>query len=588
MEDFLTYEPVYSNEQFNLIGQEFTRMKDSVYLDHAGATLYSEKQIKNIFNDLSTSVYSNPHSLHTSSKSTEDAVDVIRYQFEDGTLSFLSILSIKHGFDTIRRLKLNFDIISKHTFSLARYVYRNLISLHHSNGKPVSILYHDTTFEDPNFQGGKVNFTLLRPNGEHVGYSEVLHMANLHGIHLRTGCHCNPGACQRFLKLKPNDVLKHFSSGHVCGDQNDLIDGYPTGTIRLSFGYMSTKEDCDTFLKMIESCFVSHPIIRKMPSHWNQLEDRSRKLFYSNGKKLTDKKVDIVFPITPETVHDKNNPYRDIRGSLEHIFLYPIKSCGAYQVARNWIITPKGLKYDREWMIINSAGICLTQKQNKKLCLLKPVIDLKKNLLVLQFKGYPNIEIDLNDSTNKKEAHLCQSKICREQVVGWDCGDEVSEWLSKALAMHGLRLLRQYEDEDSSTQLSFANKAQYLMLNSKSVEWLRRHVSEGNLNESLKSTIQRFRPNFVVNFEEAFEENELSEFLIGDVQFKSLGKCTRCQMICIDQETGCISKEPLLTLSREFKGKINFGIYVNQVNAERESDVEMKSIIVANHANERL
>lgn len=35
-------------------------------------------------------------------------------------------------------------------------------------------------------------------------------MSNLHGIHLRTGCSCNPGACQRFLKLSTDDVLKHF------------------------------------------------------------------------------------------------------------------------------------------------------------------------------------------------------------------------------------------------------------------------------------------------------------------------------------------------------------------------------------------
>lgn len=35
-------------------------------------------------------------------------------------------------------------------------------------------------------------------------------MANLYNIHLRTGCLCNPGACQRHLQLSPEDVKIHF------------------------------------------------------------------------------------------------------------------------------------------------------------------------------------------------------------------------------------------------------------------------------------------------------------------------------------------------------------------------------------------
>lgn len=140
-------------------------------------------------------------------------------------------------------------MISKHTFSLAQYVFRNLTSLHHSNGQPVAVLYHDSHFEDRNVQGGIVNFNLLRADGQYVGYAEVfvryelkyqivfvylikiiwflrplttqvlqylkyifqvLHMANLFGIVLRTGCCCNPGACQRFLGLNDEDVIKHF------------------------------------------------------------------------------------------------------------------------------------------------------------------------------------------------------------------------------------------------------------------------------------------------------------------------------------------------------------------------------------------
>lgn len=94
-------------------------------------------------------------------------------RFEDGTLPFLSILALRHGFETLKRFSLDFNLISRHTFNLAQYVYRYLLRLHHTNGSPVAMMYHDTDFEDRNLQGGIVNFNLLRMNGEYVGYAEV-------------------------------------------------------------------------------------------------------------------------------------------------------------------------------------------------------------------------------------------------------------------------------------------------------------------------------------------------------------------------------------------------------------------------------
>lgn len=38
------------------------------------------------------------------------------------------------------------------------------------------------------------------------------------------------------------DVL--VQAGHVCWDDQDVIHGRPTGAVRVSFGYMSTFEDC--------------------------------------------------------------------------------------------------------------------------------------------------------------------------------------------------------------------------------------------------------------------------------------------------------------------------------------------------------
>ena len=58
---------------------------------------------------------------------------------------------------------------------------------------------------------------------------EVEKVAGLAGIMLRTGCFCNPGACQAYLGLSHEDVISNYEAGHVCWDDHDIIDGRPTG-----------------------------------------------------------------------------------------------------------------------------------------------------------------------------------------------------------------------------------------------------------------------------------------------------------------------------------------------------------------------
>ncbi|KAK4887310.1 hypothetical protein RN001_003581 [Aquatica leii] len=483
--------------------------------------------------------------------------------FEDGTLSFLSVLAVKHGFDTLRRFSLSMHAISKHTFNLARYVYNNLKTLQHQNGLPVVILYHDNDFERIHDQGGIVNFNLLRPNGEYVGYAEVLHIANLFNIHLRTGCFCNPGACQRHLNLTTEDVKHHFQSGHVCGDKNDLIDGYPTGSVRISFGYMSNKKDADDFLLMIEECFVSESTAR------------SPCRFIPENKR--------------NSISEKATLHKSYKGVLEQIFLYPVKSCGAFNPGTNWEIINTGFKYDRQWMIVNSAGVCVTQKNNTRLCLIKPKINLERNTLELHCEGFSKVTLSLRSNSNDvnhTSSLRCQSKVCGDQVQGWDCGDDVGTWLSTILDTPGLRLIKQCNDlnnkrrntTDGERLLSLSNQAQFLLINTASIQWLSDCDALNSLN--VQDLIYRFRPNFVVRFHEPLVENKCKQVQIGNFFFNCDAQCIRCQMVCINQTTGEKSPEPLKTLSKLFNGKIRFGIYLSNVNVTEKNSIHLRENVV--------
>eukprot|EP00775_Hariotina_reticulata_P006756 gene6756-6973_t len=64
--------------------------------------------------------------------------------YEDGTLGFLNILSLKHGFRVLQQLG-GMQAIAAHVESLRSWTYQRLMQLKHSNGAPMVLLFgeHD-------------------------------------------------------------------------------------------------------------------------------------------------------------------------------------------------------------------------------------------------------------------------------------------------------------------------------------------------------------------------------------------------------------------------------------------------------------
>ena len=54
-----------------------------------------------------------------------------------------------------------------------------------------------------------------------------------------------------------------------------------------------------------------------------------------------------------------------------------------------WPLGNKGLLHDREWVIAKPSGNCLTMKEEPKLCLILPQLDLNKATLTLTAAGVP-------------------------------------------------------------------------------------------------------------------------------------------------------------------------------------------------------
>ncbi|XP_010459195.1 PREDICTED: molybdenum cofactor sulfurase isoform X3 [Camelina sativa] len=459
----------------------------------------------------------------------------VEESFEDGSASFLSIAAIRHGFKLLKSLTPS--AIWMHTTSLSIYVKKKLQALRHGNGTGVCILYGSENLKLSSHKSGPtVTFNLKRPDGSWFGYLEVEKLASLSGIQLRTGCFCNPGACAKYLDLSHSDLLSNVEAGHVCWDENDVINGKPTGAVRVSFGYMSTFEEAKKFVDFIISSFVSPP---KKIGNGNVVSGRFSQL---PSEELESKES---FP----------SHY------LKSITIYPIKSCAGFYVMR-WPLCRTGLLHDREWMVQGLTGDILTQKKVPDMSLIRTFIDLEEGLLSVE------------SSRCKDKLHI---KIKLENL---NEETRINSWFTNAIGRQ-CKLLRYSSStsnhclnrnkspgfcRDLESNINFANEAQFLLISEESVSDLNRRLEakdEDYKRAHEKLNPYRFRPNLVVSGGEPYAEDKWRTIKIGDNHFTSLGGCNRCQMINISNEAGLVKKsnEPLTTLAsyRRVKGKILFG-----------------------------
>ncbi|KAI0847601.1 PLP-dependent transferase [Daldinia vernicosa] len=177
---------------------------------------------------------------------------------EDGTLPFHNILALGEAIDVHKRLYGSMSRISDHTSYLISRLFRGLLTLRHSNGRPLCRIYNENSdFEDSTKQGSAIAFNILRASGHHVPYSDVERSANSAGIYIRSGGVCNPGGIFTALGYEPWMTERALSAGHHCGSHGiSIIHRLPTGIVRASLGAMSTKQDVDTFLDFLRTTFL--------------------------------------------------------------------------------------------------------------------------------------------------------------------------------------------------------------------------------------------------------------------------------------------------------------------------------------------
>ncbi|MFJ6658851.1 aminotransferase class V-fold PLP-dependent enzyme [Streptomyces sp. NPDC091377] len=172
--------------------------------------------------------------------------------FEDGTVNFLSVPDVTAGIDWIDRLGM--DRVHAHVTGLTGRLLAGIRESRHSDGSPMVRVYGPGHADDT--RGGTVALNLLGADGRVVDERVVSRDSAAHGISLRTGCFCNPGAGEAAFAL-PLRRLRAASRRRpgTLEDYLDLLRLPTAGAIRVSLGVSSQPKDIDTFLSFVRRTY---------------------------------------------------------------------------------------------------------------------------------------------------------------------------------------------------------------------------------------------------------------------------------------------------------------------------------------------
>lgn len=239
---------------------------------------------------------------------------------------------------------------------------------------------------------------------------------------------------------------------------------------------------------------------------------------------------------------------------VSELSVYPVKSCAGISQKLSKV-EAFGLSHDRRWMIVDGKGVMLTQRKLAKMCLIKT--ELVDDVLYLKHFAMDDFKVVQPVSANKVKV-----KVWYDECIACDAGDHAANWLSQILGVT-CRLVYFPENEIRQVDLKYANQGDKTAFSDGFPLLLISQASLDDLNARLQQPIsmQRFRPNLVVQGCAPFAEDSWKKIRIGSTVFRIVKPCSRCVIPSINIETGERETEPTKTLLgyRRRENKIYFG-----------------------------
>lgn len=247
------------------------------------------------------------------------------------------------------------------------------------------------------------------------------------------------------------------------------------------------------------------------------------------------------------------DPDRGVEMQITELNVYPVKSLRGVGMT-TVRLTPRGLAYDRHWMVVDASDRFVTQREIPPMA--RVSVRLTDDALILEHPDTTPLVIALARSDQPRFAVT----IFRDRCEALDEGEEAATWLSSVLGRQGLRLVRFPDDRRRAVEpewlrgeqahTAFPDGYPFLVTTDASLAALNERLTDKGLDDV---PMDRFRPNIVVDGDAPFAERDWDGLAAdGDGWRIGLRKpCKRCKVVTVDQESGAtpVLREPLKTLN---------------------------------------
>ena len=112
----------------------------------------------------------------------------------------------------------------------------------------------------------------------------------------------------------------------------------------------------------------------------------------------------------------------DVTATIARLFVYPVKSCAGVEV-QEAVLTDMGLDLDRAWMVVDSDGEFVSQRELPRMALVKP--QLKTYDIILRAPGMLALHLSIDGVEQPARV-----RVWDDEVPAYDMGDVAAQWFS--------------------------------------------------------------------------------------------------------------------------------------------------------------
>jgi uncharacterized protein YcbX len=207
-------------------------------------------------------------------------------------------------------------------------------------------------------------------------------------------------------------------------------------------------------------------------------------------------------------------------------------------------VGPRGLPFDREWMVVDARGAFVTQRTRGELA--RVATAFEADLLRLDAPGLPPLRLPLAVDAAARSVAV---RVWRWSGPALDAGAEAAAWFASLLGLP-CRLVRRHPDVPRPAgshapggTVGFADAYPVLACTEAS-------LADLNARLALPVTMGAFRPNLVVTGGEPWSEDGWGSLQVGRARLQNVKPCARCVIPTRDPDTGeARGPEPLRTLN---------------------------------------